>query len=153
MVNTGLHLISVYIVSFKPLPAQVRKTPKRLPRYGLQKNGNPWVGTTGAGQNCPERESESLGEDGCMVSSFRCFFVQLFLRSIYCISDALGHAEHVMNLFTCKPCTVCLSPDHQKKSTYLFSCAVTQSISASDFSQACTVPVNRSMQAASPRPV
>ena len=24
---------------------------------------NPWVGTTGAGQNCPERESESPGED------------------------------------------------------------------------------------------
>ena len=50
-----------------------------------------------------------------MVSSFRCFFVQLFLKSIYHISDALGHAEHVMHLFTCKPCTVSLSPDHQKK--------------------------------------
>ena len=24
---------------------------------------NPWIGTTGAGQNCPERESESPGED------------------------------------------------------------------------------------------
>jgi len=24
---------------------------------------HPWVGTTGAGQNCPERESESPGED------------------------------------------------------------------------------------------
>ena len=32
----------------------------QLPRYGKK---NPWIGTTGAGQNCPERESESPGED------------------------------------------------------------------------------------------
>ena len=33
----------------------------QLPRYG--KKNYPWIGTTGAGQNCPERESESPGED------------------------------------------------------------------------------------------
>ena len=33
----------------------------QLPRYG--KKTYPWIGTTGAGQNCPERESESPGED------------------------------------------------------------------------------------------
>ena len=42
-----------------------------------------------------------------MVSSVRSFLVQLFLNSIDRISDALGHAEHVMHLCTCKPCTVC----------------------------------------------
>ena len=36
----------------------------QLPRYGnVHKKRNPWVGTTGAGRNCPERESESPGED------------------------------------------------------------------------------------------
>ena len=34
-----------------------------------------------------------------MVSSVRCFLVQLFLNSIDRISDALGHAEHVMQLY------------------------------------------------------
>ena len=54
-----------------------------------------------------------------MVSSVRCFLVQLFLRPIDRISDALGHAEHVMHLFICKPCTVCLSPHHQIRKKHL----------------------------------
>ena len=115
-----------YIVVF--IPARRTLCPKRIFLLtDSKKNGKPWVGTTGAGQNCPERESESLGEDGCMVSSVRSFLVQLFLNSIDRISDALGHAEHVMHLCTCKPCTVCRPIT--KKSTYLFSCAVARSIS------------------------
>ena len=42
-----------------------------------------------------------------MVSSVRSFLVQLFLSPIDRLSDALGHAEYVMHLFICKPCTVC----------------------------------------------
>ena len=50
-----------------------------------------------------------------MVSSVRCFLVQLFLNSIDRISDVLGHAEHVMHLFTYKPCTVCHPITSKKK--------------------------------------
>ena len=70
----------------------------QLPRYGEKKT---WVGTTGAGQNCPERESESLGENifSRMVSSFWFlrFLFRIFPRSIdQCcsISDAQRHSEH-----------------------------------------------------------
>ena len=49
-----MYTYHIYRVMYAPL------FESQLPRYGEKKT---WVGTTGAGQNCPERESESLGED------------------------------------------------------------------------------------------
>ena len=137
------------------IPGRRTSFPKRifLVTDSKKNEKKTWAGTTGAGQNCPERESESLGEDGCMVSSVRSFLVQLFLNSIDRISDALGHAEHVMHLCTCKPCTVC-RPITKKKHLSVLLCCRSKHIrySQQSFSQACTVSVQRSMQAAPPNP-
>ena len=45
-----------------------------------EKKTYPWIGTTGAGQNCPEGESESPGED--MIFEDRGSVLTFFSRSL-----------------------------------------------------------------------
>jgi hypothetical protein len=90
----------------------------QLPRYG--KKTCPWIGTTGAGQNCPEGESESPGED--MIFEDRGSVLNFFPVHYRIISDMRRGIQGSLVQFTvtvrqCAKTSICRSvaPSIQEK--------------------------------------